>query len=125
MTYPIQYEIEQSIRKPAVRAAFPSWPRYEMICSIICKQISKRDDGYGSVRSRTAAVDRYREASDCGGVSGASHDPVREVRPASTLEPAERALRPGGHRSEPVDSGRPSRRLCGALQPQHAEEARP
>ena len=41
----------------------------------------------------------------------AGHDPVREVRPASALEPAERALRAGGHRSEPVDAGRPGRRL--------------
>lgn len=39
------------------------------------------------------------------------HDPVREVWPASTLEPAERALRPGGRRSEPVDTGRLGRRL--------------
>ena len=44
----------------------------KMICSLICKQMSKRDDGYGSVRSRAAAaVDHCREASDRGGESGA------------------------------------------------------
>jgi len=36
-----------------------------MVCSLICKQMSKRDDGYGSVRSRAAkAVDDCAEASD-------------------------------------------------------------
>ena len=36
-----------------------------MVCSLICKQMSKRDDGYGSVRSRAAkAVDHCAEASD-------------------------------------------------------------
>lgn len=44
----------------------------EMVCSLIRKQMSKRDDGYGSVRSRaTTAVDECREASDRGGESGA------------------------------------------------------
>lgn len=44
----------------------------EMICSLIRKQLSKRDDGYGSIRSRAAtAVDKCRKASDCGGESGA------------------------------------------------------
>jgi hypothetical protein len=41
----------------------------------------------------------------------AGHGPVREVRPASAVEPAERALPAGGHRSQPVDTGRPGRRL--------------
>ena len=41
----------------------------------------------------------------------AGHDPVREVRPASAVEPAERTLPARGHRSEPVDAGRPGRRL--------------
>jgi hypothetical protein len=41
----------------------------------------------------------------------AGHDPVREVRPASAVEPAERALRPRRHRSERVDAGRPGRHL--------------
>ena len=41
----------------------------------------------------------------------AGHDPVREVRPASAAEPAERALPARGHRSELVDAGRPGRRL--------------
>ena len=39
----------------------------EMVCSLIRKQMSKRDDGYGSVRSRAAtAVDHCREVSDRG-----------------------------------------------------------
>ena len=41
----------------------------------------------------------------------AGHDPVREVRPAPAAEPAERALRPRGHRSQRLDAGRPGRRL--------------
>ena len=40
----------------------------EIIRSLICKQMSKRDDGYGSVRSRApTAVDHCREASGRGG----------------------------------------------------------
>lgn len=43
-----------------------------MICSLTCKQMSNRDDDYGSVRSRTAtSVDHCRETSDRGGESGA------------------------------------------------------
>ena len=42
----------------------------------------------------------------------AGHDPVREVRPASAAQPPERTLRPRRHRSEPIDAGRPGRRLC-------------
>ena len=60
------------LRKPPVEAAFPDRVEREMVCSLIRKQMSKRDDGYGSVRSRAAtAVDECREASDRGGESGA------------------------------------------------------
>ena len=41
----------------------------------------------------------------------AGHDPVREVRPASAAEPPERALCPRGRRAQPLDAGRPGRRL--------------
>lgn len=37
--------------KPPVEAAFLDWVEREMVCSLIRKQMSKRDDGYGSVRS--------------------------------------------------------------------------
>jgi hypothetical protein len=37
----------------------------EMICSLTCKQMSKRSDGYGFVQSRVAtAVDDCREGLD-------------------------------------------------------------
>lgn len=43
-----------------------------MVCSLICTQMSKRDDGYGSDWSgATTAVDHCREASDRGGASAA------------------------------------------------------
>ena len=55
-------------RGPSSRIVFER----EMVCSLICKQMSKRDDGYGSVRSGAATtVDHCREASDRGGESGA------------------------------------------------------
>jgi transposase len=45
------------------------------------------------------------------GFAGANLHPVREVRPASAAEPAERAIQAGRHRSERVDAGRPGWRL--------------
>ena len=47
----------------------------------------------------------------------AGDDPVREVRPASAAQPAERALCPRGRRLEPVDAGRSGRRLRGGAAP--------
>ena len=47
----------------------------------------------------------------------AGHDPIREVRPASAIEPPERTLSARGYRSEPVDAGRPGRRLCDGATP--------
>jgi len=69
MLNPAEVKMIVSLRwRPPSRIGFER----EMICSLIRKQMSKRDDGYGSVRSRAAtAVDECREASDCGGESGA------------------------------------------------------
>ena len=63
-----------------------------------------RDDhaAAGAVPCDAARLCRAEPAGD---------DPVREVRPAPAAEPAERALRPRGHRSERLDAGRPGRRL--------------
>lgn len=37
----------------------------EMVCSLICRQMSKRDDGYGSVQFGAAtALEHFREAPD-------------------------------------------------------------
>src|SRR5271157_5568121 len=48
-------------------------------------------------------------------------DPVREVRPAPAVEPAERALCLRGGRAEPVDARRPGGRACAAAwRPLHA-----
>ena len=45
----------------------------EIVCSLICKQMGKRDDSYGSIRTGAAtAVDHGRKASDRGGAPGAS-----------------------------------------------------
>ena len=56
----------------------------------------------GAVPCHAARLRRPEPAGD---------DPVREVRPASAAEPAERALRLRGDRSEPVDARRPGGRL--------------
>ena len=63
-----------------------------------------RDDhpAAGAVPCDAARLRRPESAGD---------DPVREVRPASAPQPAERALCAGRRRSEPVDAGRPGRRL--------------
>lgn len=52
-----------------------------------------------------------RNAARMGWAEPPGLDPVREVRPASAAEPSGRALCPGGCRSQPVDAGRPGRRL--------------
>lgn len=51
-------------------------------------------------------------AARMGGAEPACHDPVREVRPASALEPPGRALRQGRRRSQPLHAGRSGRSLC-------------
>ena len=49
---------QQDNRKRPARTAFRIVFEREMVCSLICKQMSKRDDSYGSIRSGAAtAVD--------------------------------------------------------------------
>ena len=43
----------RSRRKPPVRTAFRIVLSCEMVCSLICKQMGKRDDSYGSIRFRS------------------------------------------------------------------------
>ena len=51
------------------------------------------------------------DAARLGRPEPAGHGAVREVRPAPAAEPAERALCPRRRRAQPVDAGRPGRRL--------------
>ena len=53
----------------------------------------------------TAGLGRLQPAGD---------DPVREIRSTSAFEPPTRPLRAPRHRSQPVDFGRPGRRLPGS-----------
>src|SRR5262245_45449725 len=49
---------------------------------------------------------------------------VREVRPTSAIKPAKRAIRPGRHRSQRLDAGRPGRCLhFGSPTPAHVDRA--
>ena len=50
-------------------------------------------------------------AARLGRAKPAGDDPVREVRPASAAQPPGRALCQGGRAAQPVDLGRPGRRL--------------
>ncbi len=59
--------------------------------------------GSGTVPSHFTRLGRAEPFGD---------DPLREVRPASAPEPTGRALCAGRRRTQPVDPGRPGRRLC-------------
>jgi hypothetical protein len=50
---------------PPVRTAFRAATLPAIVCRLICKQMSKREQGFGSVGSgATTTVDDDREASD-------------------------------------------------------------
>ena len=54
-------------RKPPVKAAFRLGPSHEIVCQLICQQMSKREQGCGSIWfGATASVDDGREASHGG-----------------------------------------------------------
>lgn len=47
-SYRLYIRSVHSVRKPPVETAYPDAFEREMVCSLICKQMSKRDDGDGS-----------------------------------------------------------------------------
>ena len=71
-THPVKKLLERTKGNPSVRTAFRAATLAAIVCGLICQQMSKREQGFGSIWSgATAALDDGREASDGGGEPGA------------------------------------------------------